>query len=65
MVDSIFLSDRGYNEVGTISFLNETLGATTSGTHTRFLGYPFLFGEVPIRKKHKGKVVAEKGCRAV
>ena len=65
MVDSSFAADRAYNEVESISFLNETLGASSIGRHKHSLGYPFVFGEGPIRKKHKGMVVAEKGYREI
>ena len=65
MVDSLFAADRGYNEVGTIRFLNETLAASCIGTHKRSLSFPFVFGDGAIRKRHKGMVISERGCRAV
>ena len=65
MPDAVFATDRGYNSKETISFINERLGATGIGTHKRSLDYPFVFGNGPINKRHKGKFVSEKGCRAV
>lgn len=61
-VDYLFAANRGYNEVETIQFLNENLFCTSIGTHKRFLSFPFVFGNGPIRKRHKGMVVAETGC---
>ena len=34
------------------------------GTHKRSLDFPFIFGDGKINKKHKGRVISEKGCRA-
>ena len=65
MPDTVFAADRGYNSKETISFTNERLGATGIGTHKRSLDYPFVFGNGPITKRHKGKFVSEKRCRAV
>jgi len=65
MTDAVFAADRGYNAKETITFLNERLCATGLGTHKRSLDYPFVFGEGPISKKHKGNKVSERGCRAV
>ena len=65
MTDAIFAADRGYNARETIKFINERLGAIGIGTHKRSLDFPFVFREGPIRKKHKGMAVSEKGCRAV
>ena len=43
MVDSLFPADKGYNEVASIAFLNETLGTSCIGTHKRSLSFPFVF----------------------
>ena len=65
MADAIFASDRGYNEKGTIRFLCQKLNASAIRTHNRSLGITFVFGEGRISKKHKGMVIAEKGCRSM
>ena len=65
MTDAVFAADRGYNSTETIQLINERLGATAIGSHKRSLDYPFVFGDGPISKKHKGMIVSEKGCRAV
>ena len=65
MVDAVFAADRGYNSKETIDFINEKLGATGLGTHKRSLDYPFVFGDGPITKRHKGMRVSERGCRAI
>ena len=57
MADAIFAADRGYNVKETISFINETLGATGLGTHKRSLDFPYVFGNGPIAKRHKGMPV--------
>lgn len=65
MPDAIFAADRGYNSKDTISFLSDVLGASLIGTHKRDLWNPYVFGDGPISKKHRGMDVSEKGCRAV
>ena len=65
MTDAISAADRGYNAKETISFINETLGATGPGTHKRSLDFPYVFGDGPGAKRHKGMPVSEKGCRAI
>ena len=64
MLDSLFAADRGYNEVASIASLNETLGASCIGAYKRSLSFPFVFGDGALRKRHKGMVISEKGCRA-
>ena len=65
MTDAVFAADRSYNSTETIQLINERLGATAIGTRKRSLDYPFVFGDGPISKTHKGMIVSEKGCRAV
>ena len=65
MADAIFATDRGYNCKQSIEFVSNKLGSTCFGNHKRSLDFPFVFGEGPIRKRHKGMVVSEKGCRAI
>ena len=65
MPDATFASDRGYNCAQSTKFVSNLLGAKTIGTHKRSYEFPFVFGDWPIRKKHKGMVFSEKGCRAV
>ena len=61
----VFAADRGYNVGETIKLVSEVLNADLIGTHKRSLDFPFVFGEGPIRRRHKGVVVPEKGCRAI
>ena len=65
MPNAIFAADRGYNSKETISFLSDKLGASLLGTHKRDLWYPFVFGEGPISRRHRGMNLSERGCRAV
>lgn len=65
MTDAMFAADRGYNAMETINFSNESLGATDIGTQMRSLDFPFVFGEGPIRRRHKRMTVSEKERRAV
>ena len=65
MADAIFAADRGYNCKQSIEFVSNKLGSSCFGTHKRSLDFPFVFGEGPIRKRHKGMVVSEKGFRAI
>lgn len=65
MPEAIFAADRGYNSKETIEFVPDTLGATLIGTHKGDLWIPFVFGDGPITRRHRGMVVSEKGVRAV
>ena len=63
--DAIFPADRGYNSKESIEFVSGVLGASILGTHRRDMWYPYVFGDGPISRRHKGMVISEKGCRAV
>lgn len=65
MSDTVFASDRAYNNQQTIKFINEKLGATGLGTHKRTNQFPFIWGDVILAQHHQGKVVSEKGCRSI
>ncbi|CAN8067641.1 unnamed protein product [Agarophyton chilense] len=65
MTDALFASDRGYNGKETVEYITNRIGATVTGTYKRSLDYLFFFGQGATRKRHKGVVVSESGCRAV
>ena len=65
MLDAIVVADRGYNSKESIAFVSNVLGASLIGTHKRDLWFPYVFGDGPISRRHRGMVVSERGCRAV
>ena len=65
MADAIFATDQGYNCKQSIEFVSNKPGSTCFGTQNRSLDFGFVFSEGPIRKRYKGMVVSEKGCRAI
>ena len=65
MSNAIFASDRGYNTMQTVKFLTEEIQADFIGTFKRSYDYPFVFGEGPVRSRHKGRAISEKGCGTV
>ena len=65
MMDAIVAADRGYNSKETINFVSNVLGASLIGTHKRDLWFPYVFGDGPISRRHRGMVVSERGCRAI
>lgn len=64
IIDAVFAADRRYNSQEMIYFVYELLGATLIGTHKRNFDFPFVFGDGPVSKRHKGMVVSEKVYRA-
>ena len=61
MADAIFAADRGYNAKETISFINETLGATGLRNHKRSEYFSYIFGNGFVAKRHRVMPVSEKG----
>lgn len=63
--DVIFAADRGHNSRESIEFVYTVLGASILDTHKRDMWYPYVFGDGPISRRHKGMAISGRGCRAV